>query len=956
MPDVCLRSTGDLRVRSLGVGGLAALLAVLALPGAAVAQGEGEQAQVEEIVVIGSRLPARSATDTAVPVDVIGAEEIGATGARETARAIQAAAPSFNFSSSTISDGTDTLRPATLRGLGPDQTLVLVNGRRRHQGALVHLLETVGRGTAGVDLNAIPVGAIGRVEILRDGASAQYGSDAMAGVINLVLKSDGDGRVHFGYGLHAEGDGATPHLWWHDGWQIGNGGVATLTLDYRDREATHRGGVDGELYYPWVCTGEHTDRLLFSESQAAQVCGDADAYTEFRLGAYTGGDDDRMPGLSPGAVASRFDEDSHERRDNYRIGDGDATHFAAAGNLQVPVAGSWELLAFATYSTREGLHGGYFRKPNQPDRVPSMRPSLPLPDGETPVANPYADGYLPHLNPTTEDVSFSVGAAGQITPDLRADIAYTTGQNVYDYLIVNSINTSYFGVAENGTELVRDSSYTYSDVVTGEEVTLDDIAGPSRGFFEADAGGLTYSQTTLNADFVWLLSDTLGLAFGLERREENYRIRAGEDYSWFDYGGHNPDVPATFHETTNEPKTYKPYISGIQVFPGFRPEAALDEGRDALSLYVEADVTGDAWRAAGALRFEDYSDFGNVVTLKLAGRYGADAWAVRGAVSTGFRAPSLHQLYYSAITTLFPLIDGTITPQQTGTFRNDSRVAQALGIPSLTEETSVNLSLGMVYAPRDLPLHLTLDVYQIDIADRVLLSNALDSRTPDLPQAVETRLEQIDAGAAQVFYNAGDTSTFGLDMVASYKVPLGAMDLDLSLSLNYTDTQVSHVAVPDSLVGLDVQRLFNQRDIDIIENWQPQTRLNLVADLRAQGWSLYAALRQIGEYNASNIQVDSGMFNYYQQTIGGSLLLDASFGYQLGKGLRLTVGGDNILDVYPDTISEPGLLTRAGPLTARGDPNDVIVADGGGIFVYPWGAAPFGFNGAYFYFGLEYSY
>ena len=932
-----------IRAHQIALSAAAALALLPLAPAPALAQDGGGEAVIEEIFVIGSRLPARSATDTAVPVDVINAEEIDDTGARETGRAIQAAAPSFNFSSSTISDGTDSLRPATLRGLGPDQTLVLVNGRRRHQGALIHVNRSVGRGTAGVDMNALPIGAIGRVEVLRDGASAQYGSDAMAGVINLILKNDGDGRVHFDYGQYSEGDGTTPHLWWHDGWEIGDGGIVTLTLDYRDREATNRVGVDGSRHYPWVCNNDRTKLVWTADadpdkSHADEVCG-VNSYENFSVG--DAGDN------------TPFTADDYTRGHYlYRVGDGDSTQLAAVANLELPLFGSWDLLAFMTYSTREGQHGGFFRRPQDTARVPH---GATLPG--TNIPNPYSDGFLPLINPTTDDLSFSVGLTGDITDSLSADIAYTSGENTYDFYITNSINTSYFGVSEDGGTLTHTPSYPYTDPNTGED-TAKVLEGPRGSVFEADSGGLTYGQTTLNADFVWLLSDRLGLAFGAEIRNENFQIRPGEDYSWANYGGHNPFVPATF-DGSNDPATYSEFGGGIQVFPGFRPESAVDKDRDALSLYVEADFSGNNWRTAGALRYEDYSDFGNVVTFKLAGRYGTDTLAGRGAISTGFRAPSLHQIYFNNVSTLF---GSTGEPTQTGTFRNDSELADLLNIPPLTEETSLNISLGLIWSPESIPLDLTFDIYQIDISDRVLLSNSLDKDdeiTP-LPEEVTMIMESVDAGAAQVFYNAGDTSTFGYDLIVSYDFNLGNMDLDLSFSYNYTDTSVDSISRPGRLVDVTVDQLFNRQSIDIIENWQPQTRYNITADLSGQAWKFYAAMRQIGEYNVSDVveedNDESGEKerNYYSQTISASLVMDVRFTYELDSGLKFMVGGDNILDTYPDTTQVPQLKQRPGPL--RDVNGEVLISDTGGIFPYPRGAAPFGINGAYFYFGLEYRY
>ncbi len=860
--------------------GLALALVGIAIP----AQAQDEN--VEEVVVLGSRTPERSASETPVPVDVLSIADIQGTGQRETGRAIQFLAPSFNFPSSTVSDGTDALRPATLRGLSPDQTLVLVNGKRRHASALLHLNGSVGRGSAGVDMNAIPVGAIGRIEILRDGAAAQYGSDAIAGVINLELKNTTDGTLSVNYGQTGEGDGTTPHVWLNQGFEVGDGGFINYTLDVRDREATDRGGVDGTRYYPLLT---HTD-----------------------------------------GVTTYFDEREFTvDRSQYKIGDADSQQYAAVVNFGLPI-GNGELYAFGTYSSRENNSGGFYRRPSDFSRT---------------VTDYYADGFLPQIMTMVDDFSAAVGYEFEVGT-VHYDISATTGMNDYNFRVHNSINASAYGVEADGSP--RASSLT----------TLDS---------DADAGTLSLENFLINFDVSQSFSagsTTMTWAAGGEYRTEDYGITPGEEYSYVNYGGHNPNNCPENDEGEN---VCTPYSGGIQVFPGFQPVPVVDANgnvvndsngdpltrapggdRNAIGLYGEIDIdfnNGFVLDVAG--RYEDYSDFGDVLTFKVAGRYATESLTLRGSVSTGFRAPSLHQLYLSNVATLF--VDGV--PEQRGTFANDSYIAQVLGIPELTEEQSQSISFGLTYNAG--AFSLTADLYQVDIDDRVSLSTNIV--TDDLPQDVLDRVEAFGAQSAQFFTNAANTETTGLDLVIAYNWQFNnGSDLKLSVAHNSTDTNVVSVNLPTSLNALSPDLLFTPRDQNVIESWQPDSRTNIGVDYQSDSWSFSANVREYGNWQESNSR------GTFVQTFSGKAIVDLNFVIPFGESFRLIAGADNLLDTLPDEQTG-SLLSRAGPLTGNRLVNGVIeevtVTDNAnGIFVYPRGAAPWGINGAYYYVGFRYSF
>ena len=378
----------------VGFSGIVLLCTSAMLPAVAQAQNGDDDEMIEEIVTIGTRQAGRVSADLAVPVDTLTSDDMASTGQTEVGRMLQVLAPSFNFSSSSISDGTDALRPATLRGLGPDQTLVLVNGKRRHQAALIHINNSVGRGTAGTDLNAIPAIAIKRVEVLRDGAAAQYGSDAIAGVINLQLKDDPeDGMFALSGGEYSEGDGQTVNVDLYKGFDLGGDGYLGVSLNYRDRERTNRANPQGVCLYGGCVD---TDDNGFLEPAA-------------------GNEEREVTG--PG-------------RNGFRIGDADSTQFAVVVNAGFAL-GAGEAYSFITYSGRENTSGAFYRNP--------AGSGAALDDGE----NVVVDGFLPNINSEIDDFSFNAGYRIDFADDSSLDLSYTSGRNTIDYVTSNSANYSF---------------------------------------------------------------------------------------------------------------------------------------------------------------------------------------------------------------------------------------------------------------------------------------------------------------------------------------------------------------------------------------------------------------------------------------------------------------------------------------------------------------------------------
>ncbi|WP_417625205.1 TonB-dependent receptor plug domain-containing protein [Paremcibacter congregatus] len=803
-----------------------------------------KSAELEEIVSLGTRAKGRTALETVVPVDVLSGADMRNTGATEVGRMLQTLAPSFNFSSSSISDGTDALRPATLRGLGPDQTLVLINGKRRHSSALVHVNTSVGRGTAGVDMNAIPGVAIKRIEILRDGAAAQYGSDAIAGVINLELRDQSEGGdVSTSWGQTYEGDGATFVANGSYGMNVGNDGFVTLSVEYRDRERTDRSGLTGTQQYDLV-DGD---------------CGTACAFDPRE---YT------------------FD------RDVFRIGDGDSEQKAAVLNAGIPLSDNAEFYMFGTYSDRRNSNWGFYRRANQHANT---------------VIELYPDGFLPQINSTIKDYSLAAGIDWTLG-EWALDTSVSTGGNSFEFIISNSANAS-FGTASPTT---------------------------------ARAGTLKIGQTTLNVDAsraVDVGGTEVNVAFGAEYRDEKYKILAGEPVSYADGGALNTNCPGCDVDPVS-------YASGFQVFRGFSPANERDEGRHNIAAYADIEATlTDNFTVDVAARFEDYSDFGSTFTAKGAARYDVtESFALRGSVSTGFRAPSMQQKYSNNTSTQFVTIGTETVQQERGTFTNDSPLAQAIGVPELKEETSLNFSAGFVASFDNLTI--TADYYHIDIDDRIGISSSVDivADFPDVAAAT-------GATSGQFFINAADTRTQGVDFVASYDVELsGDQSLKLVAAANWTETKVKSGTVVSSIGGIDVGPLFTPQDISIIEEWQPKTRINLSADYASGPWSVQTRASMFGTYTVCEGSCDS---ESNTQKFGAKWLTDVTVNYDFEEsGLRLTAGVNNLFDVKPD-LNLIG-QSRGGSLPG--------IIDSPGVFKYSRRSAPFGFNGGYYYVKATYNF
>jgi iron complex outermembrane receptor protein len=797
---------------------------------------------LSEIVVTGSRSGGRSRIDSPVPVDIIPVSQItNNVGQVDINQILTYIAPSFQSSRQTISDGSDHIDPAQLRGLGPDQVLVLVNGKRRHQSSLVNVNGTVNRGTVGTDLNAILATAVDKIEILRDGAAAQYGSDAIAGVINIILKTRTglSGNVSYGqnvtsydknYVLNSGkdasvniSDGGTAQVGLNYGFKIGQKGFVNITGEYVNREATNRTGTYTGQIFPAVGGKIVDDELLNTK----------------------------------GLTRNDFD---------MRIGNSKVKGGGVVLNASIPLTSNIELYAFGGYNNKQGNAAGFYRYPNG---IPAaVRPN---------VTTVYPNGFLPEINSDVTDISAAAGFRGKLG-EWKFDLSNTFGKNDFDYTISNSVNY---------TQAVSSSTFQT----------------------KFNAGGNGFSQNTINLDLgrKFDVLHGLNVAVGAEQRTDKYTITAGEESSYKNY-----DVAAGV-------------AAGAQVFSGFFPQNAGSHSRNSVAGYIdlEQDIT-KAWVLSGALRFENYSDFGNTLNYKFATRYKiTDGIALRASASSGFRAPSLQQRYYAKTNTLFVTQNGQQVAQESGTFTNDSKPAEILGIPKLKQETSQSFTVGTTIQINN-AFELTVDAYQIDIDDRIVLTNNFNDGGN---AALKAQLAAANATTANFFSNAVDTRSRGIEAVLSYNTKFaGNQSLRAVLAGTFIQNKVKKDAsgkpiihASDILVQTNqVNTYFNREDMSRFEIASPKNKQSLTINYKAGKFGVMLRAVRFGEVSYWDPTIDptkpdswpvntlTGQKETLDQTFGAKIVTDIALNYDLVKGINVSIGANNLFDVYQDRHTHSG--------------------------------------------------
>ena len=804
-------------------------------------------------VVVGSRARHTAAEQLAVPVDVFTSEDIALQGTNETSQILQNLAPSVNFPRQSVTDANDVVRPFTLRGLSPDHSLVLVNGWRRHQMAVLNTFAYgMGAGSSGVDLNALPGGAVDRIEVLRDGASAQYGSDAIAGVVNVVLKEGGFSPfINADVGQYSTNatnrylhDGATADV--NGGWGVGLGrGSLAVFGEYLHRDPTNRAWADS---FPLDASGAdvidpNTGRVIQKVNSVPQP--------------------------------------------NYHWGDGLEKDLMTFANFRMPLnpGGTSELYAFGGYSHRDGTGNGFWRYFDSNRNWPQL----------------YPQGFLPQFHPKVYDFSGVAGFRSNVS-GWSLDLGGSFGKNRFDYDLEHTNNASL------GPCLVT-ACAPGGDGILGNG---DDPGIPNQlSFF---AGRLERSEAiaalSLAKPVNLGLSAPVNVAIGAAYRREAFKITAGERASWIN-GGHLAQDSAG------------PAPAGSSVFPGFAPSDASDHSRANIGVYadLESQLT-PKFLANVAGRFEHYSDFGDRLTGKLALRLQpTQRFALRAAASTGFRAPGLSQSFFSHTTT--NVIGGQFV--EVGNFPVDNRASRIFGAKPLRDETSVNLSAGFAFTPRD-NLTFTVDYFRITIDHRILLGATFgDSVSQDI--LADSGFSNI--GAVQFFTNGLDTRTNGVDVTGDLQVPAGRGTLGLTAAVNYTKNKITRVdPLPPILQGkpTDLTSILDLVTQVGIEEERPDWRGTFTAQYTLGRVHGLGRVSYYGGFASAQPSFTD------REIYGGKTLIDAELGYHFSD-VNLAIGARNLFDVYPDKPR------------AEFNNNDNT---------FPWAAAsPFGYNGRYLYARAE---
>ena len=758
----------------------------------------GETAEVDTLVVTGTRRVDRTAFESTAPVDVVGQEALKSIVSDEIMDKLAATTPSFNVQRLPAADGQAFVRPATLRGLSPDQTLVLVNGKRRHRSAVLG-----GRGQQGVDLASLGTSGIERIEVLRDGASAQYGSDAIAGVINIILSDKTGFEGYAQTGRYFAGDGDKTEIGARYGLAIGNGGSVVAALDYTNAEATSR-------------TRQRPDAIAF---QAAN------------------------PNIKVPNPVQRW-------------GQPDREVWRGSLNMVLPLGDVAEAYGFATYSDLHGVTDFNWRNPSTDS---SYKTSTVFPGWS--LNKIYPAGFSPKFGQDETNASVNGGVRGD-AKGWSWDVSAGWGRDKVDYFLNNSINASF---------------------------------GPQSPT-SFDAGSLIQEEATLNLDasrpLEWsFLAKPANLALGLEARKETYKIEAGDRYSWDVGPGAAAGLP-----------------SGSNGFPGYAPSQAGSWDQTSYAAYADLDLPiTDKFNADIAIRHEDFSEFGQTTDGKIAARYEfTPNFALRGAVSTGFRAPTAGQINNTRTsqglntTTLLLFTSGRLSPI--------NPISVALGGKPLEPEESKNLSLGAVF--RQGGFTASVDYYRIEVDNRFAVS-------PNFTVTPALRTQLVAAGipgadsltTVSYFTNSFDTRTQGVDVVGSWRGQVWGGRAGVTAAWNWNDTKVTRSKLTE------VSKLARIN----LEDGLPQNAANVSFDYAKGRFSGLIRARWSGEWTDAKANGAADLI----QKFSGKALVDLSVSAQLTEALKLTVGAENLFDTYPD---EATFQASRGLIYSRNAPYDT---DGG---------------------------
>ena len=830
-------------------------------PAAPAAAPEQQATTLDTVSVLGSRTKPRTEASSAVPIDILGGEEFHNQPSVDVLDKLRALVPSFNVSTIPIDDAASLVRPANLRGLPPDNTLVLVNGKRRHRAAVITFLgHGLSDGSQGPDISVFPSLALEQVEVLRDGAAAQYGSDAIAGVINFGLKKlDHGGTVEAFAGQNYEGDGFTQQYSAQVGMPLTSNGFATFTAEWRSADPTSRSVQRDDAAevaaagYPGV-------------PDPAQIWGSPEVNDDFKLVANLGISGENLETYLFGNYAKRdvtggfYYRNPTNRAGVYSNDGGDTLLVGSLTGAACPTValrdGSGNLLPYAGVGAAVGM---------LPEHCFTFLSQLP-------------GGFTPRFGGEMEDTGVTAGVKGAWGEGWYWDLSGSHGRNEIDFYMLNTVNASL------GPNQPADNQFLPGGNVQTETNFNFDL---SRDF----QPGFTHGPLTV--------------ATGVEWRKEEFEIKAGDGPS-----------------TAIGPLTEQGFSIGSNGFPGFNPSTAGSHSRDNWAVYVDAEARfTEQLLLAAAVRHEDYSDFGGTTNWKLTGRYDfTDSFALRGAVSTGFRAPTPGQANVSQVTTAF--IDGEL--RDTATLPPTNPIAAFYGAEPLMPEESENASMGLVWNSGN--WLVTTDWYYIQVDNRIARSTDFTLSDADRAALVAGgNPEAATISRVGFFVNDFDTTTTGLDLVASYDSAHFGGDTTYALAANWNKTEVD-----DFTPGI-----ITEARIKKIEESLPSTKGYFSISHRRQVFHANLRLNYYGGFYEDHL--DSDVVSIADGGLpihGGSVVTaDAEIGWKFASGLYFSAGAQNLFDKVPDTNPWGGIAGAKYPVHA-----------------------PYGFNGGFYYARIGYTF
>ena len=815
--------------------------------------GQGQSAEdVEEILVVGSRRRDRSADDSPVPVDVIGGDDFLSQGDSDLDSLLAALVPSYNVSQEPISDAATFIRPATLRSLPPDATLVLVNGKRRHRAAVIALLGAgISGGSQGPDLSVIPAIALDRLEVLRDGASAQYGSDAIAGIMNFVLKEDDEGfTLDTKWGSHFEGDGDALTIAGNAGFGLSDAGFGNISFEFKEQDPTSRSVQRGDAQ-GLINAGNTSVR-----QPAAQIWGAPEISDDFKIFGNFGID------LGNGAEAYMFGNWAERQVEGgfyYR------NPHTRGGVFQGPTLADGR--SSVKVADLTGDMSGNCPAVGITDNVPDADALAHIRNdpGCYSLIEKFPGGFTPQFGGYVDDISLAGGVRGELDSGWFYDLSAVAGQSGADFYIYNTINPQLLSRRNDIPTYYDAGGYVETDRVVNFDL--------SRQFFPGNV-------------------DSVNVATGIEYRDETFTIRNGEPNSFFI----DPNLAA------------QGFGVGSNGFPGFQPGDAGENTVRAWGAYVDVESNvNEVLLVGGALRFEDYADFGDTLDGKLTARLQvADNVALRGAVSTGFRVPTAGQANLRNVTTEFNM--GRLA--DIATLPPTNPIAQQKGATPLTPEESVNTTLGLVFSAGD--LDVTLDYYNIEISDRIAFTSRFNLTQADVDALLAAGVSDAQSfTSVRFFSNQQTVEASGIDLVATLPFDLGEGDSTLTVVANWSDVELTDF---DPGFTSDNRRLQ-------IERGRPDSRFTATWTHLQGDWRFMARVRHYGEFY--DAPTNDGSVAFYPEP---ATLFDFEAAYEVSDSLTVIGGLQNAFDEYPMT-----------------NPHGEVAG-----LIYPE-QSPFGFNGGFYY-------